>query len=137
MEESFFESHFTTRQHQCKQENHVLVPEQQQQQQTSSLKLTSSTTTSLNTLSMLHTFVVLLFLLTSITPILSHPIVSVLSHSDSHSNANQTFRPDIELHKLRRIRAQLKKINKPPIKTIKAFIFLCFDLYNIFGCDKQ
>lgn len=117
--EPFFSAHHTRRQHQCIQANHV-APEQTSFQN-HSLKLAAST--SQNTLPMLPAFVALLLLLTSVTSVLSHPIISdstspaVLSHS--HPIANQTFRP--ALHKLRRIRAHLKKINKPAVKTIEAF----------------
>jgi hypothetical protein len=70
----------------------------------------------------------LFLVFTSISPILSHSIVSNSSSSQLHSynNFNQTFRPNVSLHKLRRIRAHLKKINKPPIKTIKAYYFPFF-----------
>lgn len=37
--------------------------------------------------------------------------------------ANQTFRPGEELQKLRRIKARLRKINRPSVKTIQAFSF--------------
>ncbi|RHN63486.1 putative neprosin [Medicago truncatula] len=120
MKDSFFSFQLTRRQHQCKQENHV-VSEQTTTSLNHSLKLSSST--SLNTLSpILHLFVTLLLFFTSISPILSHPIVSnsTSSQVQSHSKANQTFRPDVALHKLKRIRAHLKKINKLPVKTIKS-----------------
>ncbi|XP_057419937.1 uncharacterized protein LOC130714086 [Lotus japonicus] len=110
MKDSFFAAPHTTRQHQCIQTT----------SQNHSLKLDSST--SQNTLLLLpmipSAFVVFFLLVTSISPVLSHPIASdsVLSHS----NATQTFRPGVELHKLRRIRALLRKINKPAIKTIKS-----------------
>ncbi|XP_058762796.1 protein neprosin-like [Vicia villosa] len=119
MKHSFFSPQFTTRQHQCKQENHLVS------EQTSllnhSLKLSSSTS-SQNTLPpILLVFVTLLLFF---TPILSHPIVINSTSSQqlvSHTNnVNQTFRPDFALRKLKRIRAHLKKINKPPIKTIKS-----------------
>lgn len=116
MKDSFFAAPHTTRQHQCIQTT----------SQNHSLKLDSST--SQNTLLLLpmlpSAFVVFFLLVTSISPVLSHPIASdsVLSHS----NATQTFRPGVELHKLRRIRALLRKINKPAIKTIKAFSPACF-----------
>ena len=35
--------------------------------------------------------------------------------------ANSTFRPSRELLKYRRVRAHLKRLNKPPLKTIQAF----------------
>ncbi|KAI5417052.1 uncharacterized protein LOC127073953 [Lathyrus oleraceus] len=118
---SFFSPQFTTRQHQCKQENHLVS------EQTSllnhSLKLSSSTSQN-NLPPILHVFVTLLLFFTSISPILSHPILSNSTSSQqliSHnSNVNQTLRPDVALHKLKRIRAHLKKINKPAVKTIKS-----------------
>lgn len=44
------------------------------------------------------------------------------------SAANQTLRPEQELKKSKIIRARLKKINKPAVKTIQVFDshFLCF-----------
>ncbi|XP_061360388.1 protein neprosin-like [Gastrolobium bilobum] len=111
--EPFFAAHHTRRQQQCIQENHV-APEQTSSHN-HSLEL-SAAATSQNTLPMLHAFVIMLLLVTSVSPVLSHPIASELSHP----NANQTFRPGVALHKLRRIRAQLKKINKPAVKTIKS-----------------
>jgi hypothetical protein len=122
MKESLFSVQFTTRQHQCKQPNHV-VSEQTSLLNHHSLKLSFSSSSSKNTLPpILHVFVTLFLVFTSISPILSHSIVSNSSSSQLHSynNFNQTFRPNVSLHKLRRIRAHLKKINKPPIKTIKS-----------------
>ncbi|KZV52164.1 hypothetical protein F511_07119 [Dorcoceras hygrometricum] len=46
--------------------------------------------------------------------------IHVFSGTGSHLRANQTFRPRYELHKLRKIRSYLRKINKPAIKTIKS-----------------
>ncbi|XP_021762877.1 uncharacterized protein LOC110727604 [Chenopodium quinoa] len=46
-------------------------------------------------------------------------VASILSPVLSSPN-NQTFEPERELQKLRRIRAHLKKINKPAVKTIKS-----------------
>lgn len=135
---SFFSPQFTTRQHQCKQENHLVS------EQTSllnhSLKLSSSTSQN-NLPPILHVFVTLLLFFTSISPILSHPILSNSTSSQqliSHNNnVNQTFRPDVALHKLKRIRAHLKKINKPAVKTIKAFCFLLLLQYFLhFSCDS-
>ncbi|XP_052184153.1 uncharacterized protein LOC127796181 [Diospyros lotus] len=45
---------------------------------------------------------------------------SVSSHSGDHSRLNQTFRPGNEQKKLHIIRAHLKKINKPSVKTIQS-----------------
>ncbi|KAL2936128.1 hypothetical protein RDABS01_019246 [Bienertia sinuspersici] len=66
-------------------------------------------------------FVSLLVVTATLSPVFSLP-------------SNQTFRPQKELHKLRRIRAHLEKINKPAVKTIQAcsFAFLfCFE-YNLY-----
>lgn len=41
--------------------------------------------------------------------------------------ANQTFRPEEELRKLKIIRSRLRKINKPAVKTIQAFYFCLYD----------
>lgn len=71
---------------------------------------------------MLSAFVSFLLLLTSITP--SH------SHSTHRIMTNQTFKAGEEFLKLSRIRTHLKKINKPPVKTIQACIFL-FSIYDI------
>lgn len=129
MKESFFAAPHTRRQHQCIQENHV-APEQTSSLN-HSLKLAASAATSQNTLPiMLHAFVALLLLLSPISPVLSHPNIasdSALSHS--HPNATSTFRP--ALHKLRRIRTHLKKINKPALKTIKAFFIFALEAVTI------
>ena len=53
---------------------------------------------------------------------------SVSSHSGDYSRLNQTFRPGHEQKKLHIIRALLKKINKPSVKTIQVILILfpCF-----------
>ncbi|XP_028778304.1 uncharacterized protein LOC114734818 [Neltuma alba] len=105
--------HRTRRQPQCIQENHIAS--QQTSPPNHSLKLASSSSStssgnSQNTsLPLFHAFVAFLLLLSFITPVLSHS-----------SPTNQTFRPGPELLKLKRIRAHLKKINKPSVKTIKS-----------------
>ncbi|XP_077221096.1 protein neprosin-like [Tasmannia lanceolata] len=48
------------------------------------------------------------------------PILSIASDSSDSFPANQTFRPGEELQKLKWIRAQLNKINKPHVKTIQS-----------------
>ncbi|PSR95883.1 DUF21 domain-containing protein [Actinidia chinensis var. chinensis] len=59
------------------------------------------------------TFITFLILLvSSFTP--------VESDSGNHFATNQTFRPHKELHKLKRVRAYLRKINKPSLKTIQS-----------------
>uniref|UniRef100_K7KVQ6 Neprosin PEP catalytic domain-containing protein n=1 Tax=Glycine max TaxID=3847 RepID=K7KVQ6_SOYBN len=116
----FCEAHNRTRQqHQCmmmiQQPNNdvVVVPEHTcaQQHQNQSPKLASSSFTSQNATPVLPAFVALLLLVTSIAPTaLCHPL----------QGTNHTFRPNHELLKLRRVRAHLKKINKPPVKTIQS-----------------
>ncbi|TKY73527.1 hypothetical protein E2542_SST02279 [Spatholobus suberectus] len=105
----FFEAHHnTTRQHQCTQPNNHVVLEHTCAQQNHSPKLAAST--SQNAPPVLPAFVALLLLVTSITPAtLCHPL-----------QGNHTLRPGHELLKLRRVRAHLKKINKPAVKTIQA-----------------
>ncbi|KAL0318540.1 UNVERIFIED_CONTAM: hypothetical protein Sangu_2010200 [Sesamum angustifolium] len=61
----------------------------------------------------------LLILSSSTTPVCSKPLVST-DGSGSRLPANQTFRPSHELHKLKRIRSYLRKINKPAVKTIQS-----------------
>lgn len=46
--------------------------------------------------------------------------ISFTSVSGHNPPANQTFRPDRELQKLKRVRAYLRKINKPAVKTIQS-----------------
>lgn len=77
---------------------------------------------------MLSAFVSFLLLLTSITP--SHSHHTIVSHSTHRIMANQTFKAGEEFLKLSRIRTHLKKINKPPVKTIQACIFL-FSIYDM------
>ncbi|KAG4942783.1 hypothetical protein JHK85_047429 [Glycine max] len=115
--ELFFAAHHTTRQHQCIQANHDATEETSSQQQNQySLKLALSST-SQNT--MLHAFVALLLLVTSIGTAFSHPTIASNSSSTlpaalSHFHANNnTLRPSAVLQKLRRIRAHLNKSNKP------------------------
>ncbi|KAG4929902.1 hypothetical protein AAZX31_17G084600 [Glycine max] len=122
--ELFFAAHHTTRQHQCIQANHDATEETSSQQQNQySLKLALSST-SQNT--MLHAFVALLLLVTSIGTAFSHPTIASNSSSTlpaalSHFHANNnTLRPSAVLQKLRRIRAHLNKSNKPAVKTIKS-----------------
>ncbi|KAG5153769.1 hypothetical protein JHK82_011738 [Glycine max] len=126
--EPFFAVHHTRKQHQCIQANHDATEETSSQQNQYSLKLALSST-SQNTTLLLPAFVTLLLLVTSIGTAFSHPTIvsnssSPLPPALSHSNANnQTLRPAAVLQKLRRIRTHLDKINKPAVKTIKAFSF--------------
>lgn len=83
------------------------------------------TTTSISTFSFVPMLVVayLLLFASLSTPVFSSPIVS---DSGQHFPANQTLRPDKELHKLKSIRAYLRKINKPAVKTIQAYHYNFF-----------
>ncbi|XAR50212.1 hypothetical protein NMG60_11004478 [Bertholletia excelsa] len=71
----------------------------------------SSSSSSHVTLPIIFFFVALL-LLSSLSP--------AISDSDSRLPANQTFRPERELQKLRRVGAYLRKVNKPAVKTIQS-----------------
>ncbi|KAK4350550.1 hypothetical protein RND71_029863 [Anisodus tanguticus] len=72
-------------------------------------KIMTSSSSSSN--SIIFKFVSFLLLVSSFTTVVSE-----------HNTlpANQTFRPRQELLKLKRIKGYLKKINKPPVKTIKS-----------------
>ncbi|KAI4336190.1 hypothetical protein L6164_014746 [Bauhinia variegata] len=111
--EPFFAAQHTRRQRQCIQASPA-APEKTVTQN-HSLKLAASI--SENALPMLPIFVALLLMFTSISPVLSTNIVPDSGH---RLPANQSFRPEAELLKLRRIRAHLKRINKPAVKTIKS-----------------
>uniref|UniRef100_A0A5B6Z0C1 Neprosin PEP catalytic domain-containing protein n=1 Tax=Davidia involucrata TaxID=16924 RepID=A0A5B6Z0C1_DAVIN len=70
----------------------------------------ASSTTSQQRPPIIFIFVAFLLLVSSsLSPALSLPTVS-----------NQTFRPHQELHRLKRIKAYLRKINKPAVKTIQS-----------------
>jgi hypothetical protein len=78
-------------------------------------------------LNLLHTasipmlLVAFLLVASLLSPVLPTPIVSDSGHSPP---ANQSFHPGSELHKLRRVKAYLRKINKPAVKTIQACTYL-------------
>ncbi|KAA8542225.1 hypothetical protein F0562_023377 [Nyssa sinensis] len=76
-----------------------------------------ASSTSHITTTIIFIFVSLLFVVSSLSPVLSLPTLSDPGHP---LLANQTFRPLQELHRLKRIRAYLKKINKPAVKTIQS-----------------
>jgi len=119
--EPYFAAGHTRRQQQCIQANDDTAEETSLLNHSLKLALSTSQNTLLPTL---PSFVAFLLLLTSIATAFSHPIPSNSPlPPPSHPTANNTFTP---LHKLSRIRAHLNKINKPPVKTIKAFfLFLC------------
>ncbi|MCL7031061.1 hypothetical protein MKW94_013133, partial [Papaver nudicaule] len=55
----------------------------------------------------------LLIVSSSVSPV-------VCTTNSSETNGNQSFRPDKELQRLKRIRAHLANINKPAVKTIQS-----------------
>lgn len=59
-----------------------------------------------------------------LSPVLSLPTTA--AESINKPPVNQTFHPYNELHKLKKVRAYLKKINKPSVKTIQVFFFSFF-----------
>ncbi|PSR89566.1 hypothetical protein CEY00_Acc29769 [Actinidia chinensis var. chinensis] len=75
--------------------------------------MAAPTIISHKTFPIISTFVAFLFLVTSLVPV-------VADSAHRRLPANQTFRPQEELHKLKRVRAYLRKINKPAIKTIQS-----------------
>ncbi|KAA8542273.1 hypothetical protein F0562_023589 [Nyssa sinensis] len=79
---------------------------------------TMASSTSRQSLPIIFKFAAFILLVFSLGPaVLSLPTVSATGH---RLLANQTFRPDQELHRLKRIKAYLKKINKPAVKTIQS-----------------
>nr|KYP70249.1 hypothetical protein KK1_009460 [Cajanus cajan] len=130
--EPYFAAHHRRRQHQCIQAHHDATEETTSPNHSFKLALSTSQNTLLP---MLPALVAFLLLLTSIGTAFSHPIASnsplpVLSHH----NANHTLRPAAVLQKFRRIRAHLKKINKPAVKTIKAFSFAFATYGDLIDC---
>lgn len=124
--EPYFAVPHTRRQQQCIQANHDTPEETTSLNHSLKLALSTSQNTLLPTL---PAFVVLLLLVTSIGTSFSHPIASNSPlPPPSHPTANHTFRPAPVSQKFRTIRAHLKKINKPPVKTIKAFFLLLYNL---------
>lgn len=124
--EPYFAARHTRRQEQCIQANDDTPEETSLLNHSLKLALSTSQNTLLPTL---PAFVAFLLLVTSIGTAFSHPIASNSPlPPPSHPILNNTFRPPPLLKKLRRIRAHLNKINKPPVKTIQAFFLLC--LYN-------
>jgi len=109
--EPYCEIHHTTGQPQCKQAQ-IVAPKKTKTQEHSS-KLASHNTPSI--IPML--LVAFLLVASLLSPVLPTPIVSDSGHSPP---ANQSFHPGSELHKLRRVKAYLRKINKPAVKTIQS-----------------
>ncbi|KAJ4712381.1 Protein of Unknown Function (DUF239) [Melia azedarach] len=101
------------RQHQCMQTESFLAKQTTAQKHSSEM----ASSTSPYKLSMLPFFVLFLFAVSSLGPVMSLPDVS---DSDQRQPANQTFRPIKYMQKLKRINAYLKKVNKPAVKTIQS-----------------
>ncbi|XP_057952215.1 protein neprosin-like isoform X2 [Malania oleifera] len=102
----------STRQLQCIQTQ----PSSAAQQKNHCTNMASSPSHS-HTLLIIPFFVAFLLVSSSLTPVLSLPTEPDSGHRQP---ANQTFRPGSELHRLNKIRAYLKKINKPAVETIKS-----------------
>lgn len=102
--------HITTRQqHKCIQNTTTLL---EQQQNIDSAQMASSSTSKTPIIFTLVAF--LLILSSSAAPVSSQSLMPPNS-----GRRNQTFRPQQELKKLKRIRSYLRKINKPAVKTIQ------------------
>ncbi|KAF8408277.1 hypothetical protein HHK36_007426 [Tetracentron sinense] len=69
--------------------------------------------------SIIPIFVSFLLVASLVCPVFS---MSTASESNDWTPSNRTFRPGEELQKLKRIRAHLRRINKPSVKTIQAFL---------------
>ena len=101
--------HHTTGQAQCTRIQTILPQETTTPQHSSNMASSSP---------IMFIFVAFLFAVSSLSPVLSHPIPSDSGHH--RPTANQTFHPGLQLQKLKRVRAYLRKINKPAVKTIQA-----------------
>jgi hypothetical protein len=117
--------HHTTGQPQCIQAQ-IVTRKKTTQEHSSKLASPASHNTPSITPMLLVAFLLVASLL---SPVLSTATVSDSGHS---LPANQTFHPGSELHKLRRVRAYLRKINKPAVKTIQAYIPLCFMVFSMY-----
>lgn len=125
-EEEYIFDHYTrkgrrrTRQHhQCRQEE---VEENRQSSTNTSYTNISSTSMEfscfLKISTIIYLFVIFLFLSSSlISPVHSASESDIANKS---SNQTQSFRPGEEIHKLKKIREHLQKINKTPLKTIQS-----------------
>ncbi|KAL6318653.1 hypothetical protein AAG906_000731 [Vitis piasezkii] len=101
--------HHTTGQAQCTRIQTILPQETTTPQHSSNMASSSP---------IMFIFVAFLFAASSLSPVLSHPIPSDSGHH--RPTANQTFHPGLQLQKLKRVRAYLRKINKPAVKTIQS-----------------
>ncbi|KAJ4972932.1 hypothetical protein NE237_006106 [Protea cynaroides] len=64
-------------------------------------------------------FVTFLLVASSLSPVVLSTSIP-LQNDETQLQTNQTFRPGQELQRLKRIRAHLRKINKPAVKTIQS-----------------
>ncbi|XP_043723103.1 uncharacterized protein LOC122670330 [Telopea speciosissima] len=104
---------YRRRQCQCIQKQTVLVegtkPRNSSRMASSCCKISS----------IIPIFVGFLLVASSLSPVVVS--TSIASQNDEPKlQTNQTFRPGEELQKLKRIRAHLRRINKPPVKTIQS-----------------
>lgn len=108
----------TTGQHQCVRAQ-IVAPQQTLAQERSSNLASPASRNNHPVIPML--LIAFLLVASLLSPVLSLPIVS---DSGLSPPANQTFHPGKELHRLKRVRTYLRKINKPAVKTIQAYNFV-------------
>ncbi|KAJ4961847.1 hypothetical protein NE237_021757 [Protea cynaroides] len=65
-------------------------------------------------------FVAFLLVASSLSPVVVSTSSTASQNDDLQPRTNQTFRPGEELQKLKRIKAHLRRINKPAVKTIQS-----------------
>lgn len=102
------------RQHQCTKTKAVGLEEEEEEETVHIYSPYMVSSSSYCKISPIISFFVFFLYLSSSLP----PVSSSKPH-DTHQ-ANQTYRPGKEVHKLKLIEAHLKKINKPSVKTIQA-----------------
>ncbi|XP_021895887.1 uncharacterized protein LOC110813166 [Carica papaya] len=100
--------HHTTRQNQCIRQLHTDLVGETSKENSSNMASSWS-----KIFPLIPLFVFFLLVASSFSPVYS------LETNNSHAT-NQTFRPEKELQKLKRIRQHLSRINKPAVKTIQS-----------------
>ncbi|KAK1376580.1 DUF239 domain-containing protein/DUF4409 domain-containing protein [Heracleum sosnowskyi] len=100
------------RQHQCTKTKTVVLEEEEEEVHIYSSYMVSSS--NYCKISPIISFLVLFLFISSSVP----PVFSSKPHNIHQ--ANQTFRPGKEVHRLNLIKAHLNKINKPSVKTIQS-----------------
>lgn len=105
------------RQHQCTKTKTVVLEEEEKEEEAAVHIYSSYMVSSSNycKISPIISFLVFFLFISSSVP----PVFSSKPHNIHQ--ANQTFRPGKEVHKLKLIKAHLNKINKPSVKTIQAY----------------